>query len=114
MLITEEHPIPVFSLGSRWIAYACTSPPPPAFAGVARAADTEDTSTMEKVAREVVQGVKSLGSLGYKAMSDYLTSRVNSNESPSSGHLTATSRQRSRRSSSAREIGGVVRTIEQY
>ncbi|RKP28162.1 hypothetical protein SYNPS1DRAFT_26248 [Syncephalis pseudoplumigaleata] len=109
-LITEEHPAPVFSLGSRWLAYACATPPPPAFAGVTRAADTDEGSptTVEKVAREVMQGVKSLGSLGYKAMSDYLASRAHTNESPSPIHLAGTSRQRSRRSSSAKEIGGVI------
>ncbi|KAI9599185.1 hypothetical protein BDF19DRAFT_419481 [Syncephalis fuscata] len=107
VLVTGEHPVPIFSLGSRWIAYVSASPPPPAFAGVLRTNDAEDTSTVEKVAREVMQGVKSLGSLGYKAMSDYLSSRAHTNEpQPTSNSLV--SRQRSRRSSNAKDLGGVI------
>jgi hypothetical protein len=70
-LCADEHGAPIFSLGSRWIAYACSTQPPPTLDGTRDLASLSadqtgntTTATVEKVARDVVQSVKSLGKYG--------------------------------------------------
>ncbi|KAL1919174.1 uncharacterized protein VTP21DRAFT_2556 [Calcarisporiella thermophila] len=78
--VSSNNELPAFALGSRWLAYASSSPIPSSRRSSSNAeaigGDRAYDKVAKEVAKEVVQGVKAIGDYGYQTLSSLFSNSM--------------------------------------